>query len=248
MSEKVNTLEWKNYPDHLKNIFHQMIVSPEYTDATLVSEDQKEFKVHRVILSACSSVFESIFRINSQSNAIVYLRGIEGQEIESILQFIYLGQTDLHQEKISEFLSVAKSLKIKEVFETVNSLAIDTKTVTGTPKETEKTEILYDFEEREPNLLIVDEKGFKYDEQVIPSISDTSENNSEFSESFESNHDEAVQDEFINKYINQLNKKCPHCMIEFPELDELKKHIVADHCNEKEMHICSECGIIIIIM
>ena len=92
-----------------------MSSSPEYTDATLVCEDQREFKVHRVILTACSAVFEKIFSFSSQNNPIVYLRGTDGQEIQSVLQFIYLGQTTVPQQRMTEFLNVAKSLKINGI-------------------------------------------------------------------------------------------------------------------------------------
>ena len=45
----------------------------------------------------------------------MYLRGIQFSEIESILQFIYLGEATFYEERMEEFLAVAKSLEIKEL-------------------------------------------------------------------------------------------------------------------------------------
>ena len=45
----------------------------------------------------------------------MYLRGIQFSEIESILQFIYLGEATFYEERMDEFLAVAKSLEIKEL-------------------------------------------------------------------------------------------------------------------------------------
>ena len=88
--------------------------SNELTDVTLVSDDKKQFKAHKIVLSASSPVFKSIISDNL-SSPIIYLRGIQSYEIESILQFIYLGQATFYQERMNEFLNVAKSFQIKEI-------------------------------------------------------------------------------------------------------------------------------------
>ena len=43
------------------------------------------------------------------------MRGIQSFEIESILQFIYLGEATFYQERMDEFINVAKSLEIKQI-------------------------------------------------------------------------------------------------------------------------------------
>merc|ERR1712243_183454 len=94
-----------------------MMTSNEMTDITLVSEDRKSFKAHKIILSACSPVFKSIINDGALSNPTVFLRGIHSNEIVSIPQFIYLGQASFYQERMNEFLNVATSLEIKEICE-----------------------------------------------------------------------------------------------------------------------------------
>merc|ERR1712243_73516 len=91
------------------------MLSNELTDVTLVSEDKKQFKAHKVILSASSSVFKSIISMSDASSPIIFLRGVQSYEIESIMQFIYLGEATFYQERMNEFLNVAKSLDIKEI-------------------------------------------------------------------------------------------------------------------------------------
>ena len=108
-------IRWHTYSDHLKDMLHNMMSSNDLTDVTLVSEDKKHFKAHRVVLSASSSVFKSIISDHILSSPIIYLRGIQSFEIDSILQFIYLGEATIYQERMNEFLSTAKSLEIKEI-------------------------------------------------------------------------------------------------------------------------------------
>ena len=57
--EKYN-LKWHTYSDHLREMLHEMMKSNELTDVTLVCDDKRQFKAHKIVLSACSSVFKSI--------------------------------------------------------------------------------------------------------------------------------------------------------------------------------------------
>ena len=66
------------------------------------------------MLSACSSVFKNILDRNPH-NTSIYLTGIQHHEIESILQFIYLGEAMFYQERMNDFLNVAKDLDLKEI-------------------------------------------------------------------------------------------------------------------------------------
>ena len=72
-------------------MLHEMMKSSYIADVTLVCDDKIQFKAHLIILSACSSVFKSIINDLSQNSSVIYLRGIQHQEMESILEFIYLG-------------------------------------------------------------------------------------------------------------------------------------------------------------
>ena len=108
------SLAWNNYSDHLRDMMKKMM-NDDFTDVTLVSEDRKHIKAHKNILSACSPVFKDIVNLEQSSKPIIYLRGINFSDLESIMQFIYLGEATFHEERMDEFLSVAKSLKIKEL-------------------------------------------------------------------------------------------------------------------------------------
>ena len=112
--EKLNII-WEKYVDHMREMLHNMMTSNELTDVTLVSEDKKHFKAHKAILSACSPVFKGIISNIISSIPFIYLRGVQSLEIESILQFIYLGEATICKERMNEFLDVAKSLEIQEV-------------------------------------------------------------------------------------------------------------------------------------
>ena len=112
--EKYN-LTWHSYSDHLKTMMKELMMNEDYSDVTLVTEDKKQIKAHINILSACSPVFKDILKKENNSSQIMYLRGIQFPELESIMQFIYLGEATFYEERMDEFLAVAKSLEIKEL-------------------------------------------------------------------------------------------------------------------------------------
>ena len=108
--EKYN-FTWHSYSDHLRVMMKEMMTSGDFADVTLVCDDKIKIRVHKNILAACSPVFKDIFQIENSS--IIYLKGINSSEMESILEFIYLGEATAYQEQIENILDVARSLEIK---------------------------------------------------------------------------------------------------------------------------------------
>ena len=53
MAEKY-TLNWQTFSEHLQVMFEDLYQEGRYTDVTLVSDDQTQFKAHKIVLSACS--------------------------------------------------------------------------------------------------------------------------------------------------------------------------------------------------
>ena len=133
MAEKY-TLNWHTFSDHLKMMFKDLYQEGRYSDVTLVSDDQTQFKAHKIVLSACSPVFKKIIDNNPSQHPLIYLRGIQSYELESILQFMYLGEGRFYQERMGEFLQVAKDLAVEGISDGVES-------------QEEKEEIVADNEE-----------------------------------------------------------------------------------------------------
>ena len=110
---------WQQYFDHLKLMLHNLLYDENSKDVTLVSDDKAKLRAHKIVLKACSPVFETLLVGSDGNNSVVYLRGVQQCELESILQFMYLGETSVYQERVDEFINVAKSLEIKELCENI---------------------------------------------------------------------------------------------------------------------------------
>ena len=115
MHQEKYSLTWHTYSDHLKSMMKELMMNEDTSDVTLVTEDKRQIKAHINILSACSPVFKDFLKREKNSSTVIYLRGIQFSEMESIMQFIYLGEATFYEEKMDEFIAVAKSLEIKEI-------------------------------------------------------------------------------------------------------------------------------------
>jgi hypothetical protein len=108
-------LDWQTFTDHLQLMFKDLFEEGKHYDVTLVCDDQTQFKAHKIVLSACSPVFKKIIDNNPSQHPLIYLRGIQSYEMESILQFMYLGEGKFYYERMAEFIKVAKDLEVKEI-------------------------------------------------------------------------------------------------------------------------------------
>ena len=112
--EKYN-LTWHTYTDHLKEMMKDLMENSSFADVSLICEDMKIIRAHKNILSACSPILKGILAADPSSHCNIYLKGVNHSELHSILQFIYLGEASFHETRVNEFLSLAKSLEIKEL-------------------------------------------------------------------------------------------------------------------------------------
>ena len=117
MQQDKYNVDWYTYSFHLREMLENSLKTHELADVTLVCDDKRQFKAHKIILGAFSSVFKSIITDLPATNSFVYLKGIQHQELEVILEYMYLGVTTFNQERMNEFLEVAKNLEIKGITE-----------------------------------------------------------------------------------------------------------------------------------
>ena len=115
MKQESYSVEWFTFSDHLKQMLLVLEDDNPSKDVTLVCDGKIKLKAHKFVLTSSSSVFKEILKEDSPST--VYLKGIESEEMQAILQFVYQGQTMIRKERMSQFLDVAKNLEVKELYQ-----------------------------------------------------------------------------------------------------------------------------------
>ena len=106
-------MKWNEFDTNIREYFKNLRDSENLFDVTLVTEDEKQIKAHRLILAAGSQFFSDIFLKNDDANMLIYLKGIRITQLENIVDFIYNGEASIMQEDLKEFLANGKELKLK---------------------------------------------------------------------------------------------------------------------------------------
>merc|ERR1719410_2986727 len=70
-----------------------------------------------MVLSACSSYFEKLFINFSEPNQIVILKDTSFLDISAIIDFMYRGEINVSQDRLSSLLKTAENLKVKGLAE-----------------------------------------------------------------------------------------------------------------------------------
>ena len=230
---KVN-LAWNTHHQHLKKLLQNMLEATVFADITLVSNDLMKFKTHKAVLSACSQVFKSIIDDIPKDSSTIYLRGIQGQDLESILQFMYLGEATLSHERMNEFIEVAKSLEIIEIF----------KNVYTSTEETHALDDDDDFIQESQEKKVIEEQGTEKQQQDVKNKAENYAIPS-FDGNFPCNQCDRVLSTSSNrlKHIKSVHEglrhKCNLCSKDFTQSCHLKKHFQSAHIGTK--YFCDQC-------
>jgi len=105
-------LRWNDFESNISQAFRELREEKSFFDLTLVCEDS-QIMAHKVILSACSQFFRKVLQLNPHQHPLLYLKGVKYQELLSVLNFMYHGETNVAQEDLNSFLAVAEDLQVK---------------------------------------------------------------------------------------------------------------------------------------
>ena len=206
MAKKYN-VSWHTFIDHLHLMFKELYEEGKHSDVTLVSDDQIQFKAHKIVLSACSPVFKKIIDSNPSQHPLIYLRGIQSYELESILQFMYLGEARFYQDRMEEFIKVAKDLEVKDISDSFGSQYKNQSDVKS-PK------IIESESETQTTEDVINEVEIKSEKEIIENVIIPSK---------------AEADSEGGSLSTTKDKDCPACGSTFFDKAGMVRHFRAQH-------------------
>ena len=92
----------------------------DFCDVTLVCDEGEKLFAHQIILVNSSSVLRSILNSNRNPSPFIYMRGVKFDNLSSLIDFIYKGETSVVQEDLQQFLDLAENLNIKGLHDQSN--------------------------------------------------------------------------------------------------------------------------------
>ena len=106
-------LKWNDYEQNIINSYHDFRKDFDFTDVTLVCEEDQQIEAHRIILTACSPFFSTLLKKNKHPHPMIYMRGVRTKDLMATVDFIYKGEANIYQEDLDGFLALAEELQLK---------------------------------------------------------------------------------------------------------------------------------------
>lgn len=110
-------LRWNNHQNNLLGVFSQLLQEESLVDVTLACSEGHSIRAHKVVLSACSSYFRSLFLDHPNRHPIIILKDVCFAELRTLIEFMYRGEVNLEYCQLPTFLKTAKSLQVKGLTE-----------------------------------------------------------------------------------------------------------------------------------
>ena len=112
MTKEKLCLKWNDFQSLVQVSFGDLRTDTDFTDVTLACEDQS-IKAHKVVLSACSPFFKKLLKTHSHPQPLIYMKGMRASSLMAIIDFLYLGEANIFQEELDNFLALAEELQLK---------------------------------------------------------------------------------------------------------------------------------------
>jgi len=108
-------LSSSEFSGRVTETFKDVYKSEKFTDVTLITEDLRETRAHRLVLISGSKVLRHILSRSDMSQPVIYLRGVLHEDLQYVLQFIYHGDVTVPQECMTSVLNTAQDLKVHQL-------------------------------------------------------------------------------------------------------------------------------------
>ena len=218
--EKNNIVTWAGFDAYTVETFRTLFSDKLLSDVTLACEDGVQIQAHKAILSSSSNLFENIILRNPHQHPMIYMKGVKRNILESIMEFIYLGQTKVAVEDIAEFFNTAVDLDVKGIkqdnLDVLENLASNLENI---------------------NMSILEDMLSKFEDE-IPLNSKRPIGHKKQCESKEDTKNEIIVETNRNKLENG-KFPCDQCDYQAKQMGDVRKHILAKH--EGKKFECKEC-------
>ena len=241
-------LTWNDFQQNITESYRDIRKNQDFSDVTLVCEEDQQIEAHRVILSACSPSLMNLLRKNKHSHPMIYMRGIKFKNLAAIIDFIYHGQANIYQEDLNDFLELAEELHLKGLTgkdltgEIVDENKIIPKQNTQIPAPPIRTSSL----KTQIQNVVKKEYSTEYSNNLsdIGVVSLSSENRTPVVETVPVGNTKELDDQInlmIQKVEGSSNWVCTMCGKTAGHKHNLMNHIEANHIQGLE-HPCTICG------
>ena len=115
MSSEGSSFSFARFENHISETLDESFLFSRFTDVTLVSEDNKHFSAHKMVLCASSPVFSDVLQNHPRQETFIYFQEVENKVLQALLDYMYQGSVDISRHILDDFMSFAEQMKVKDL-------------------------------------------------------------------------------------------------------------------------------------
>ena len=235
MTAQMVSLKFVDFQQSVATSYKDFRRENEFSDVTLVCEEDQEIEAHKLILTACSPFFSKLLK-KKHHNPMIYMRGVKVKVLVAIVDYIYHGEANILQEHLNDFFALAEELQLKGLVGSQKTTVKDQTTKTASEDTTRiivKSE-KYQNDTREESCNINSIKNHAIPQDDSCKMIVTTQSDMEIFKSKVDSMAEKIDD-------GELKWKCTVCGKATKLRGDIKRHIESHHL-EGISHACSQCG------
>ncbi|XP_047480005.1 longitudinals lacking protein, isoforms H/M/V-like isoform X4 [Penaeus chinensis] len=106
------SLRWNNHRTSFLQVLSSLRNKQTYSDITIACSG-RFYDVHKFVLSTCSDYFVEMMEKTPCKHPVIVLKDIRYQELEALLNYMYLGEVNVLQNELAGLIKAAECLRIK---------------------------------------------------------------------------------------------------------------------------------------
>ena len=239
-SEKL-CLKWNEFQENLNSSFGGFRNDQDFADVTLVCEDGAQIETHKVVLASSSPFFMEMLKKRKHPHPMIYMKGVKGEYLLAMVDFLYFGEANVNQENLDVFLSLAEELRLKGLTESraePNTEALKTKaseqeryveirnrvdrTISNVPTPLKEYKNIHETNAEHSSTALVSLEAHQLDEQIKSMMTRT-------------------EKKMTSGNTSKAVFACNQCGKE-GQWQNIKTHIEANHIASNLSYSCDICG------
>ena len=107
------SIDWDDFSATSRERFRPLIREAKFSDVTLVSGDGQRIPGHQVILATGCTFFKNLLEEETNSKPLIFLRGLEANLLQPLIDFLYTGKAQVDEELIANFVTLAEDFGVE---------------------------------------------------------------------------------------------------------------------------------------
>ena len=150
------SLKWNDFASNASVAFSKHRNESYLHNVTLVSNDNHQVSAHKLVLSACSEYFYYIFKNNTNAHPFLCIDGVNKEDLNKIMDYMYNGEVQVFQDELDRFLSIAERFKLQGL---ITGFGGSHQDFTNKGTEEDKSDIKEDIHSQVNNTTVINGYG-----------------------------------------------------------------------------------------